>query len=50
MSGELTRQVVLFSLILMRMSGFILLNPVLGRRGIPGMAKAGMIMALSVMI
>lgn len=50
MTGEFTEQLVLFSLILMRMSGFILLNPLFGRRGIPGIAKAGIIMALTVMI
>lgn len=50
MTGEFTQQLVLFSLILMRMSGFILLNPIFGKRGIPGIAKAGMIMALTVMI
>lgn len=50
MSYEMTEQLVLFSLVLMRMSGFVLPNPILGRRGIPGMAKAGMVMALSLMI
>ena len=50
MTGEVTDQIILFSMILMRMSGFVLLNPVLGRRGIPGMIKAGMIMILTIMI
>lgn len=39
---------LLFTLIVMRMSGFILLNPIFGRRNIPNLVKAGMIMALSV--
>lgn len=50
MTGEVTDQIILFSMILMRMSGLVLLNPVLGRRGIPGMIKAGMIMVLTIMI
>lgn len=50
MTEEWWEQIVLFSLILMRMSGFILLNPIFGRRGIPAQFKAGMIMALSVML
>lgn len=50
MNGDISEQIVLFSLVLMRMSGFVLLNPIFGRRGIPAIAKAGMIMALSVMI
>ncbi len=43
-------QVMLFSLIFMRMSGFILLNPILGRRNIPGYAKGGMIMVFTLLI
>lgn len=39
---------LLFTLIVMRMSGFILLNPILGRRNIPGLVKGGFIMALSI--
>ncbi|SHJ31116.1 flagellar biosynthetic protein FliR [Parasporobacterium paucivorans] len=45
-----TAQFMLFSLVFMRMSGFILLNPVLGRRNIPMVAKGGMIMVLSFLI
>lgn len=41
---------MLFFLILMRMSGFIFLNPVLGRRNIPAMAKTGIAMGLSVIV
>lgn len=39
--------ILLFSLIAMRMSGFILLNPVFGRRNIPNIVKAGFILFLS---
>lgn len=42
-----TAQLTLFTLILMRMSGFILLNPILGRRNIPAAVKAGMIFVLT---
>ena len=38
----------LFFVILARMSGFVLFNPILGRQGIPNLAKSGMIMVLSV--
>lgn len=40
----------LFSLILMRMSGFVLLNPILGRKNIPAIVKAGIIFILTVAI
>ena len=39
---------LLFTLITMRMSGFILFNPVFGRRNIPSTVKAGFIMVMSV--
>lgn len=45
-----TGQMMLFSLILMRMSGFILLNPILGRKNIPGLFKGGMVMVLTLLI
>lgn len=45
-----TGQVILFSLIFMRMSGFILMNPILGRRNIPGIAKGGIIMVFTLLI
>lgn len=45
-----TAQIILFSLILMRMSGFILLNPILGRRNIPAVVKAGFIFVLTLVI
>lgn len=41
---------MLFFLIAMRMSGFIFLNPVLGRRNIPSIAKTGLALVLSVLI
>ena len=41
---------MLFFLIAMRMSGFIFLNPVLGRRNIPAIAKVGLALVLSVLI
>lgn len=43
-------QLVLFSLILMRMSGMILLNPILGRRGIPRYFLAGFALFLTLMV
>ncbi|MEY8356445.1 flagellar biosynthetic protein FliR [Lachnospiraceae bacterium 54-53] len=45
-----TGQMMLFSLIFMRMSGFILLNPILGRRNIPAYVKGGMIMVFTLLI
>ena len=40
----------LFIFILARMSGFVLFNPILGRRGIPGVAKAGLTLLLAVTV
>lgn len=45
-----TQEFMLFCLVLMRMSGFIFLNPVLGRRNIPAMAKVGFAVALTILI
>lgn len=45
-----TAQFVLFSLIMMRMAGFVLLNPILGRNSIPMIAKAGFILVLTVLL
>ncbi len=45
-----TAQLTLFTLILMRMSGFILLNPILGRRNIPGIVKSGLIIVLTLVV
>lgn len=44
--GSLT----LFLYILMRMSGFVMLNPLLGRNNIPGTYKAGFAMLLTVVV
>lgn len=38
---------LLFSFILMRMSGFIVFNPVLGRRNVPALVRGGIIMILT---
>lgn len=45
-----TPEFMLFCLILMRMSGFILLNPVLGRRNMPAMFRTGLALTLEVII
>ncbi|MEG1683616.1 MAG: flagellar biosynthetic protein FliR [Oscillospiraceae bacterium] len=36
--------------VLMRMTGFVLFNPILGRRGIPGMVRSGLILILTVTV
>ena len=46
----LTTALVLFLLITARMTGCILFNPLLGRRGIPGMVKSGLILLLSLCV
>lgn len=43
-------QLLLWTLIFTRSTGFILLNPILGRRNIPQFVKAGFIMALSFLV
>ena len=43
-------QLFLFELIVMRMTGFILFNPLLGRSNVPGLVKAGFILVLSVFV
>lgn len=50
MSIDNTAQLTLFSLILMRMSGFILMNPILGRNNIPARVKAGFIFILTLTV
>ena len=50
MSISNTAQLTLFSLILMRMSGFILMNPILGRNNIPIRVKGGFIFILTMMV
>lgn len=41
-------ELTLFLYILARMSGFVLFNPILGRKGLPGIFRTGLILALSV--
>ncbi len=41
-------QLTLYLYILARMSGFVLFNPILGRRGLPGLFRSGLIFALTV--
>lgn len=41
---------ILFCLVLMRMSGFVLLNPVLGRRNIPALFRVGLALVLTILI
>lgn len=43
-------QLILFSLILMRMTGLILLNPIFGRRGIPKYFQSGFALFLTFMV
>lgn len=45
-----TAHLTLFSLICMRMSGFILFNPILGRRNIPAIVKSGFIIVLTLAV
>lgn len=45
-----TPEFQLFTLILMRMSGFVFLNPVFGRKNIPAMFKAAMAFLLAVVV
>lgn len=45
-----TAELELFFLVLMRMSGFIFLNPIFGRSNIPSTVKSGMVMLLSLNI
>ncbi len=41
---------VFFSFIIMRMAGFVLLNPIFGRKNIPGIIKSGLILALAMIV
>lgn len=45
-----TAQLTLFALIMMRMSGFVLMNPIYGRTNIPMRFKAGLILALTLVV
>ncbi len=47
MTEAFLEQIFLLALVMMRMAGFVLLSPILGRRGIPALSKAGMILALT---
>ena len=38
------------SILLARMSGFVLFNPLLGRKSLPGLFRAGLILSLSVFV
>lgn len=43
-------QLYLFALILMRITGFVVLTPLLGRSNVPGLIKSGVIMVLSIFV
>ena len=43
-------ELYLFALIFMRVTGFVLFNPILGRNSIPNLARAGIIMVFSVFV
>ena len=43
-------QLYLFALILMRITGFVVLTPLLGRSNVPGLIKSGIIMVLSIFV
>ena len=43
-------QLTLFLYVAMRMTGFVVFSPILGRRGIPGFVKAGFTMVLAVCV
>ncbi|KMZ54322.1 flagellar biosynthetic protein FliR [Dorea sp. D27] len=45
-----TPEFLVFTLVLMRMSGFIYLNPVLGRKNIPAVFKAGLALMLALTV
>ena len=45
-----TPEFLVFTLVLMRMSGFIFLNPVLGRKNIPPIYKAGLALMLALTV
>lgn len=43
-------QLMLFSFVFLRISGFIFFNPILGRKNIPAVAKGAIIMAISIIV
>lgn len=47
---ETDASLILFSFIMMRMAGCILMNPIFGRSNIPIMIKSGMIMVLTILV
>ena len=42
--------IILFSMIAMRMAGLIFMNPVFGRRNIPNNVKAGMTLIFTILV
>ena len=50
MDGLFITNISAFSLILMRMTGFILLNPIFGRNDAPRMFRAGTVLSLSLLM
>ena len=50
MNGFETGQLELFSMILMRMSGFVFLNPLIRRSEVPTMAKSGLAFAMALLL
>ena len=45
-----TAHVMLFSLIAMRMTGFVFMNPILGRKNIPNNVKLGMTFVFTLLV
>lgn len=43
-------ELTLFLYVTARMSGFVLFNPILGRRGLPGIFRAGLVLVLAVSV
>lgn len=43
-------ELYLFTLIFMRVTGFVLFNPILGRSSLPNLVKAGMVMVFSIFL
>ena len=45
-----TPEFYIFTLVLMRMSGFVFLNPIWGRKNIPALFKTGLTLLLAVTV
>ncbi len=45
-----TQRFMFFTLVLMRMSGFVLFNPIFGRKNVPALVKTGFIMVLTMVV